>query len=191
MGRSKFVYFGQTLLDLTADTVTGDKLLAGYTAHDKAGDPIVGTCTFDSDTQDATAAVAELLEGKSAYARGAKLIGAMPDRGGASGVITEKGGTYNIEQGYHDGGGIVQIDPIEQAKIIPANIRAGIEILGVQGEMTGAENVSPQSKIVVPSNVEQVVLPDEGHDYLSQVTVAAIPYVESENSAGGITVTIG
>ena len=33
-------------------------------------------------------------------------------------------------------------------------------------------------------------LPDEGYDYLSQVTVAAIPYVESDNAAGGKTATI-
>ena len=38
---------------------------------------------------------------------------------------------------------------------------------------------------------EQTVLPDEGYDYLSQVTVSAIPVTETENSAGGITVTVG
>ena len=38
---------------------------------------------------------------------------------------------------------------------------------------------------------EQTVLPYEGYDYLSQVTVAAIPVTETENSAGGITVTVG
>lgn len=32
---------------------------------------------------------------------------------------------------------------------------------------------------------------EEGYNYLSQVTVAAIPYQESENPAGGTTVTIG
>ena len=38
---------------------------------------------------------------------------------------------------------------------------------------------------------EQVILPDSGYTHLSQVTVEAIPYVESDNSAGGKTVTIG
>ena len=32
---SKVVYGGKTLIDLTADTVTADKLLSTYTAHDK------------------------------------------------------------------------------------------------------------------------------------------------------------
>lgn len=192
MGRSKFVYFGETLFDLTADSVTADKLLAGTTAHGADGEQIVGTCDYDSNTQDATAAVAEILEGKTAYARGAKLTGTMPNRGGVSGVISEKTGTYEIEQGYHDGSGKVQIDATEQAKLIPGNIRAGVTVLGVEGSMTGAESVILQpDKVVVPSSVQQVVLPDDGYDCLSQVTVAAIPYTETPNTTGGITVTIG
>lgn len=52
---SKVVYGGKTLIDLTADTVTADKMLSTYTAHDKSGATITGTCTFDADTSDATA----------------------------------------------------------------------------------------------------------------------------------------
>lgn len=61
---SKVVYGGKTLIDLTADTVTADKILKGATAHDKSGAPIVGACTFNADTSDATAAGAEILSGK-------------------------------------------------------------------------------------------------------------------------------
>ena len=43
---------------------------------------------------------------------------------------------------------------------------------------------------MTPSGEEQVVLPEEGYDFLSKVTVAAVPYAESENDAGGVTVTI-
>ncbi len=40
------VQFGNTILiDLTSDTVTSDKILAGYTAHDASGASITGTCT--------------------------------------------------------------------------------------------------------------------------------------------------
>lgn len=191
LNRSKVVYFGQALVDLTADTVAADKLLNGYTAHGKDGLPITGACTFDSDTQDATAAVAEILEGKTAYARGVKLVGTMPNRGGVSGAISEKSGTYTIVQGYHDGSGSVEIDAAEQAKLIPGNIREGVTILGVEGEMSDTEGAKPQAKNVIPSTSVQTVLPDEGYNYLSQVTVAAIPYTESTNAAGGVTVTIG
>lgn len=70
---SKVVYGGKTLIDLTADTVTADKILSTYTAHDKSGAQIVGTCTFNADTSDATAAGAEILAGKTAYVNGVKL----------------------------------------------------------------------------------------------------------------------
>lgn len=187
---NKIVYGGKTLIDLTSDTISADKLLKDFTAHDKSGATITGTCTFDSDTQDATAAVAEILLGKTAYARGSKITGTMPNNGKANGVITTVSGKYTIPQGYHDGSGGVTIDADEQAKIIPTNIRQGITILGVEGTMTGTEDVKAESKEVTPTTSQQTVLPGAGFNYISQVIVKAIPYVESDNSAGGITVTI-
>ena len=44
---------------------------------------------------------------------------------------------------------------------------------------------------MTPRTTQQTVQPDSGYDYLSAVTVNAIPYTESDNSAGGVTVTIG
>ena len=40
---NKIIYGGKTLIDLTGDTVIADKLLKGYTAHDKSGAKITGT----------------------------------------------------------------------------------------------------------------------------------------------------
>lgn len=191
MAVSKVVYGGKTLIDLTGDTVTGDKLLEGATAHGKDGEVVTGVCTFDVDSNDATAAVAEILIGKTAYARGKKLVGTMPNNGAVTGEISTKEGSYTIPQGYHDGSGEVSIDATEQAKIIAQNIREGVTILGVEGSMSGSEGMKPQSKTITPSSAQQTILPDEGYNCLSQVIVEKIPYVESENSAGGLTVTIG
>lgn len=181
---------GRTLIDLTADTITADKLAEGYTAHGADGAAITGTSTLDSDTQDATAQVAEILVNKTAYARGAKLTGTMPNRGGITGDISTVSGTYTIQQGYHDGSGSVGIAASEQAKIIAGNIKNGIEILGVTGTY-GGEEAQVQSKTATPSWESQTITPDTGYDYLSQVTVNAIPYAEAPNAAGGVTVTIG
>lgn len=190
MAINKVIYGGNTLIDLTGDTITPDKLARGVTAHDKSGEQITGTNTYDSDTQDATAAAAEILSGKTAYVRGAKVTGSMKNNGAVTGKISKKAEQYTVPQGFHDGSGKVSIDATEQAKIIPENIREGISILGVDGTMSGTENANPQSKTVTPSTEAQVVLPDTGYNYLSQVTVNAIPYEETDNSAGGVTVTI-
>ena len=42
MAYNKVIYGGNTLIDLTEDTVTAAKILSGYTAHDKSGAAIVG-----------------------------------------------------------------------------------------------------------------------------------------------------
>lgn len=186
---NKLVVGNETKFDLTADTVTADKLLKDITAHDKSGAPITGTCTYDADTQDATAAVAEILEGKTAYARGTKLTGTMPNKGAVSGTIATKD-AYTIPMGFHDGSGTVSIDATESAKIVAGNIKSGVTILGVEGTFSG-ESVTAQTKSVTPTMSAQTVLPDEGYDYLSQVSVAAIPVNYSDNSAGGQTCTIG
>lgn len=191
MSINKVVYGGKTLIDLTGDTVTADKVLEGFTTHDKSGASITGTCTFDVNSGDATVAVAEMLTGKTAYARGTKLTGTMPNNGAVTGEISTKDGAYTIPQGYHDGSGKVSIDATEQAKIIAQNIRESVTILGVKGSMSGSEGVKAQAKTVTPSSAQQTILPDAGYTHLSQVTVEKIPYVESENSAGGTTVTIG
>ena len=188
---NKVIYGGTTLIDLTADTITAADLAEGVTAHDKSGAPITGTNTYDSDTSDDTAAVAEILSGKTAHARGTQLTGTMPNNGSVTGTISTKAGTYTVPQGYHDGSGSVGISSTEQAKIIASNIRQGVTILGVEGNMSGSEDVHAQTKNVTPATTAQTVTPDTGYNYLTQVNVAAIPYVETDNSAGGKTVTIG
>lgn len=46
MAVNQVVINGETVLDLTSDTVTADKLLSGCTAHDASGAQITGTLTF-------------------------------------------------------------------------------------------------------------------------------------------------
>lgn len=182
---------GEVLIDLTGDTVDAAHVLDGFTFHDKSGAPVTGTCTYDSDTSDDTAAVGEILSGKTAHARGALLTGTMPNNGAQMGSISTKEQEVIIAQGYHDGSGKVSILADEQAKLIPSNIREGITILGIEGTMSGSESVVAQARTVTPKFTQQVISPEDGYTHLSQVTVQPITVSYSDNSAGGKTVTIG
>lgn len=189
MAINKVIYSGNTLIDLTGDTITESDLNYGITAHDKSGSVITGTNTKDSDTSSDTATQSEILATKTAHARGSMLTGTMANNGAVTGTISTKEQSYTIPIGYHDGSGSVSISSTEQAKIIATNIKSGVEILGVTGTYNGA-SVTAQTKTVTPTSSSQTITPDEGYDYLSQVTVNAIPYVETSNTYG-TTITIG
>lgn len=193
MGKSKIIYNGQTLIDLTGDTVESSKVLSTYTFHDKAGNQQTGECTFDSDTQDATATTSEILANKTAYARGAKLNGGMTNNGAIVIDITSKD-AFTVAQGFHDGGGYAKIPKAHADLIVPGNIKNGVEFLGVTGSYSGESTEVPQAKTVdAPLSADLTVTPDtaSGYTCLSSVTVRKVSYVEQQNSAGGITVTIG
>ena len=51
---NKVIIGTEVKIDLSADTITADKLASGVTAHDKSGAPIVGTNTNDVDSQHAS-----------------------------------------------------------------------------------------------------------------------------------------
>lgn len=187
----KVVLGDEVLIDLTADTITAEDLKKGVTAHDKSGAVITGTNTKDATTADATAAAAEILSGKTAYVKGAKVAGTMKNNGAVSGEISTVAGAYSVPVGYHDGSGKVAISATEQKKLIASNIRQGVTVLGVTGTMSGTEGAKAQAKTVTPSLAQKTVTPDTGYNYLSQVVVSAIPVARTDNTSGGQTVTIG
>lgn len=187
---NKIIYGGRTLIDLSGDDVTPDKVLLNIQFHGADGAIHTGTCTFDVDSSDATLKPSEALEGKTFAAGGKIVVGTGKNNGAVSGIIKLKDEVYHVPIGFHDGGGTVVIDPTEMAKLIETNIRDGVTILGVTGTMSGSEGVVSQSKTVTPSTQRQNILPDEGYTHLSEVIVEAIPYTETENAAGGLTVTI-
>lgn len=191
--KNKVIYNGTTLIDLTGDTITEADVINQKKFHKADGKIVTGTCTYDADTSDATASASEILNGKTAYKNGSKLTGTMPNRGAVVSTITAVDQNVIIQNGYHDGSGSVSIDATEQEKIVAGNIKNGVEILGVEGTYTGAELIKATTTTATPSATSQTLLPSQkgDFDYFTQVTVSAIPYTETPNAAGGLTVTIG
>lgn len=186
---NKVIYGGTTLIDITDTTATAERVLSGYKFYLKSGASATGSCSYDADTSDGTADASEILYGETAYVNGNKITGSMPNNGAVSGTISTKAGEYTVPLGYHDGSGKVGISSTEQAKIIASNIKSGVQILGVTGTYSG-ESSTATSVNVTPSTSAQTILPPTGYDYISQVNVSAISYVETDNAQGGKTVTI-
>lgn len=188
--KNKVVYNGDVLIDLTQDSVDAAHLLSGYTAHAKSGAPITGTCTFDADTTDADATRAEILNGKTAYVNGVKLTGSMPNNGSNNVTVSSTDG-QTIPAGYYDGSGKAVLDTTSSSALTPNNIRQGVTILGVEGTLSAEDglNVGP-IEATPKATAQTITAASENLDYITQVTVAAIPYTESDNSAGGVTVEI-
>lgn len=180
---------GEVIIDLTGDTlINASQLQSGIKAHARSGATITGTNTNDADTSDANATASQILDGATAYVQGNKVTGTMTNNGAVAGKIGTKSGSYTVPVGYHDGSGTVTLDNV--SALIPGNLKSGVSVLGVTGTYSG-ETADLQAKTVTPSFTAQTVTADSGYDALSQVTVNAIPYSETDNAQGGKTVTIG
>ena len=118
----------------------------------------------------------------------------MPNRGAVTLTIDDVDDELAIANGYHDGSGVAKIDATEKAKIVAENIKKDVVILGVTGSYEGSGTPTSTAKTVTPYTTAKTYLPSGEStpvDYYSQVTVNAIAYTETDNAAGGKTVTIG
>ena len=59
--------------------------------------------------------------------------------------------------------------------------------------MSGGEDIQATQASITPYTTAQTITPADLGDYnsISQINVAAIAYTETDNAAGGVTVTIG
>lgn len=92
-----------------------------------------GTAKF-YDVTNVDAAAGNVLSGKVFVGASGEDTGTMANNGSVSGTISTKAGTVSIPAGYTSGG-TVQIDSTERAKIIAANIKSGVTLLGVAGSL--------------------------------------------------------
>ena len=175
-----------------------------------------GTISPIVDSSDGTLAPDDMAAGSVGYSKGQRVVGTatvvavgqgadMSSEQTTADVNTEKnelrlespvGPNILFKSGSRmrmsyplSGLGDAQPSDVAAGKIFTS--AAGLLQVGT-GSGGGNGDIKAQAKTVTPStSQDQVITPDNGYNYLSQVTVKKIPYVETPNSAGGTTVTIG
>lgn len=188
---NQVVYDGNTLIDLTTDTAVATDVLSGKYFHLASGQRVQGSCTYDSNTTDADATASEILYGKTAYVNTNKITGSMTNNGSNNVTVTSVSGA-SIPAGYYNGSGKAVLDSTSASNLTAANIRQGITILGVEGELSPTSELSVGAATATPTSSQQVITAASlNYDYITQVTVYAIPYTETDNAQGGKTVVIG
>lgn len=190
MGVSKVEFGENTLVDLTNDTVTPNSLLSGYSAHNKAGELIQGLLQKGVNTDDANATAATILVNNSAYVKGTKVNGTMPDQRKITNIdarrLNNTNQRYEVAvayglHGYNWNAGYYEYIPYSTLAsdigLTAGKIVKGNTIIGIAG--TYAPRL--QSKSVTPGKTAQTIYPDSGFDGFHAITVAASNAITSSD----------
>ena len=199
MARSKVVYYGQTLMDITDTTAV-------------ASDVAVGKYFYTADgvkTEGTSASGGTIIVTETEDSHGGTIVEITGDEIRLqSKTATPTTSTQSItpDTNYH-GLSAVTVNPIPSEYIVPSGTKTitqnGTEDVSQYANVTvnvQAEEVNLQSKTATPTESQQTISPDSGYDGLSSVTVGAISstYVGSEIdrrtssdlTASGATVTV-
>lgn len=141
MGNSKIVYYGETLIDLTGDTVEAAKLLMGVTAHDKKGEKITGT--FKAADPYAIIGVTYPSESICTCTNGTLTLTAK-GTGGKAMFVIPSAGTWTVKavKGSQSASRAVSITFEGQVETVELPFARLIFKNGVFTEVTGASRLS-------------------------------------------------
>lgn len=113
---------------------------------------------------------------------GNKINGTMTNNGTLT--YTPTTSQQTIPQGYTDGGTIAAVTAAIDANITQNNIKAGVTILGVQGNLE--PDKPDQTKTATPTTSQQVIEPDTGYELVSVTVNAVTSSIDQNITAGNI-----
>ena len=149
-GVTIFGVVGNATIDMTDATATVDDIVRGKTAYLKDGiatgtmvnngaisiNPSTVDQTIPAGYHNGNGKVRAILNGNTAYVNGQKITGSMANNG----RLTYTPQTYaqTIPTGYTSGGSIAAVTAAIDSNIKAGNIKKGVTILGVAGNLTAS-----------------------------------------------------
>lgn len=160
MAVSKIEYFGETLIDLTNDTVSADTILAGYTAHGKDGEPITGTLEVDDVTEETTAYTTKLGTQDTIIEQ---IVTALQNKTAVEAKEEQEKTvtpTSSIQEVVPDDGKTLSKVTVNgDSDLVAENIKKDVEIFGVTGTYEGSGSSSVDLKALVERTITSIELP--------------------------------
>lgn len=171
---NKVIVNGETIIDLTADTVTAADMPKGITAHDASGALVNGNLS-EIEAFENSPTITFKTEGPFGLFRCYPTV--RKDY-----IIRKTSKPIVFLDG--DGFGDAMVADVIKGKTFTS--QNGLKVSGTYEPPSTEPTL--QAKSVTPAATEQVITPDSGYDGLSQVTVSGDSNLIADNIKSGVSI---